>query len=92
MQLYIIQYPSMYPNGCSSQRLIVANNNLVRSVLTDDERGEKTKKLNSKCLQPRWCPSDLSRTQKRRLQVMCKKISGEPSGGCTVRLANTNEV
>ena len=44
MQLYIIQYPSMYPNGCSSQRLIVANNNLVRSVLTDDERGEKTKK------------------------------------------------
>ena len=63
----------MYPNGGSSQRQIIANNNLVKSVLIDDEGCEKNKKQDSKCLQLRWCPSGLSHTQKRRLQQMRKQ-------------------
>ena len=62
MHSYIIQYPSMYPNGGSSQKQIIANNNLVRSVLIDDEGCEKNKKQDNNCLQPRWSPSDLSHT------------------------------
>ena len=48
-----------------------------KSVLTNDEGSEKTKTQDIKCLQPRWCPSGLSHTQKRRLQRMRKKESVE---------------
>jgi hypothetical protein len=58
MQLYIIQYPSIYSNSGSLQRLIVANNDLVRSALIDDKEGVKTR---SKTL-------NVFHTQKRRLQ------------------------
>ena len=65
MQIYYIQYPSMYPN-CIPQRPI--SNNLVKKDLNCSKEGEKNVKKDSKYLQPRWCPSGLSHTQKRRLQ------------------------
>ena len=74
MQPYYIQYPSVYPS-CISQRLI--SNNLVRKELNYNKEGEKDVKKNSKYLQPRWCPSGLSHTQKRRLQRLRKQESME---------------
>ena len=65
IQPYYIQYSSMYPN-CIPQRPI--NNNLVEKDLNCSKEGEKNVKKDSKYLYPRWCPSDLSHTQKRRLQ------------------------
>jgi hypothetical protein len=45
---------------------------LVDTVMEDtapDSREEKTNKVvDSKYLQPRWCPPDLTHTQKRKLQ------------------------
>ena len=65
IQPYYSQCPFMYPS-CISQRPI--SNNLVEKDLNCNKKGEKDVKKNSKYLQPRWCPSDLSYTQKRRLQ------------------------
>ena len=42
MQPYIIQYPSTYPNCDSSQRPVIANNNLVKTELVDSKAGEKS--------------------------------------------------
>ena len=70
MQPYYIQYPSIYPN-CIPQRPI--NNNLVEKELNCSKEGEKDVKKDSKYLQPRWCPSGLSHTQKRRLQRLRKQ-------------------
>ena len=67
MQSYYIQYPSMYPN-CIPQRPII--NNLVGKDLNCSKKGEKNVKKDSKYLRPRWCPSGLSYTQKRRLQCL----------------------
>ena len=55
----------MYPS-CVSQRLI--SNNLVEKDPNCSKEGEKNVKKDSKYLQPRGCLSDLSHTQKRRLQ------------------------
>ena len=44
MQPYIIQYPSTYSNCRASQRPIIANNDLVRSVLINGKRRGKNKK------------------------------------------------
>ena len=74
MQSYYIQYPPMYPNHASSQRPIVANNNLAKN---DFGYRKEDIKQDSKYLQPRWCPSGLSHTQKRRLQRMRKRESME---------------
>ena len=70
MQPYYIQYPSIYPN-CIPQRPI--SNNLVEKELNCSKEGEKDVKKDSKYLQPRWCPSGLSHTQKRRLQRLRKQ-------------------
>ena len=67
MQSYYIQYPSMYSN-CIPQRSI--SNNLVEKDLNCSKEGEKNVKKDSKYLHPRWCPSGLSYTQKRRLQCL----------------------
>ena len=77
MQSYYIQYPSIYPNHASPQRPIVASNNLVKKGVDCSKEVEKSAKQDSKYLQPRWCPSGLSHTQKRRLQRMRKKESME---------------
>ena len=53
MQPYIIQDPHAYPNCGASQRPIIANNNPVKSVLTDNEGGEINKKRYNKYLQSR---------------------------------------
>jgi len=73
MQSYFIQYPPIYPNCGTSQRLIVASNNLVKKDLYCSKEGKKSMKQDSRYLQPRWCPSGLSHTQKRRLQRMRKE-------------------
>ena len=65
MQPYYIQYPSIYPN-CITPRPI--SNNLVGKDPNCSKEGEENVKKDSKYLQPRWCPSGLSHTQKRRLQ------------------------
>ena len=73
-QSYYIQYPSIYPS-CISQRPI--NNNLFGKDLSCSKEGEKDVKESSKYLQPRWCPSGLSHTQKRKLQRLRKQESME---------------
>ena len=73
MHPYFIQYSSIYPSYGASQRPIVANNNLVESKPNCSKEGEKDIKQDNKYLQPRWCPSGLSHTQKRRLQRMRKE-------------------
>ena len=67
----------MYPNHALLQRPIVASNNPVKQDVDCSKENEKSKKQNSKYLQPRWCPSGLSHTQKRRLQRMHKKEAME---------------
>ena len=77
MQSYYIQYPPMYPNHALLQRPIVASNNPVKQDVDCSKENEKSKEQDSKYLQPRWCPSGLSHTQKRRLQRMRKKEAME---------------
>ena len=74
MQPYYIQYPSIYPS-CISQRPI--SNNLIKKDLNCSNESEKNVKEDSKYLQPRWCPSGLSHTQKRRLQHLSKQETME---------------
>ena len=73
MQSYYIQYPPMYPNYALPQRPVVASNNLIKKDVGCSKADEKSTKQDSKYLQPRWCPSGLSQTQKRRLQCLHKK-------------------
>ena len=77
LQSYFIQYLSMYPNGCLSQRPIVASNNLVKKDFGCSKEGRKDTKQDSRYLQPRWCPSGLSHTEKSKLQRMRKKETME---------------
>ena len=74
MQSYYIHYPPIYPSF-ASQRPI--SDNLVKRDTDCSKECEKNIKQDSKYLQPRWCPSGLSHTQKRRLQRMRKKESME---------------
>ena len=67
MQSYYFQYPIIYPS-CVLPRPIVTSDNLVKKETNCSKESEKSIKQDSKYLQPRWCPSGLSRTQKRRLQ------------------------
>jgi hypothetical protein len=73
MQPYFIQYPPIYLNCSTSERPIIASNNPVRKDLNCSKEGEKDVKKNSKYLQARWCPSDLSHTQKKILQHLHKQ-------------------
>ena len=74
MQSYYIQYPPIYPSYASPQRPIVASNNLVKK---DFSCSKKDMKQDSRYSQPRWCPSGLSHTQKRKLQRLRKQESVE---------------
>jgi hypothetical protein len=60
----------------SMQRPIVLDNNLVGSASINSKGGHKDND-ESKYSQPRWCPSGLTHTQKRRLQRMLKQGSME---------------
>jgi hypothetical protein len=74
MNSYTIQYPVAYSNYNALQRPIVCNSNLVKNnVCTTIKQGENSNKQNAKEMQPRWCPSGLSHTQKRRLQRLRKR-------------------
>ena len=74
MVLYYIHYPPLYPSY-ASQRPI--SDNLIKKNIDCSKECEKSIKQDSKYIQPRWCPSGLSHTQKRRLQRMRKKESME---------------
>jgi hypothetical protein len=74
MNSYMIQYPFTYSNYNALQRPIVCNSNLVKNnVCTTIKQGVNSNKQNAKEMQPRWCPSGLSHTQKRRLQRLHKR-------------------
>jgi len=77
MQSYYIQYPSICPNYISPQRPVIASNNLVKKGIDCSKTDEKSTKQDSKYLQPRWCPSGSTHTQKRSLQHLRKKESME---------------
>jgi hypothetical protein len=72
----MIHYPPTYVNHGSMQRPIVLDNNLVGSASINSKGGHKDSD-ESKYSQPRWCPLDLTHTQKRRLQQMRKQESME---------------
>jgi hypothetical protein len=92
MQSYYIQYPPMYPNHTLLQRPIVASNNLVKQDADCSKEDEKSKKQGSKYLQPRWCPSGLSHTQKQRLQHMRKKEAMEQQVEAMLKMSATMEM
>ena len=80
----------MYPNYASPQRPIVASNDLVKRAFNCSKEDGRQ---DSKYLQPRWCPSGLSHTQKRRLQRMHKKEAMEQQVEAVSKtLAITKEV
>ena len=64
----------MYPSSISQGPI---SNNLVENDPNCSKESEKDVKKNSKYLQPRWCPSGLSHTQKKRLQRLRKQESME---------------
>ena len=74
MQPYYIQYPSIYLNYIPPRPI---SNNLIEKDPNCSKEGEENVKKDSKYLQPRWCPSGLSHTQKRMLQCLCKQESME---------------
>jgi hypothetical protein len=74
MNSYMIQYPIAYSNYNTLQRPIVCNSNLVKNdVCITNKQGENSKKQNAKEMQPRWCSSSLSHTQRKRLQRLRKR-------------------
>ena len=73
MQSYYVQYPPIYSNYALPQRSVVSSNDLVKRDIDCIKADEKGAKQDLKYLQPKWCPSGLSHTQKRRLQRMRKK-------------------
>jgi len=74
MQSYYIYYPLIYPSFASQRP--ISNNLVEKDIDCSKECGESIKQ-DSKYIQPKWCPSGLSHTQKRRLQRMRKKESME---------------
>jgi len=88
MQSYFIQYPPIYPNCGTSQRLIVASNNLVKKDLYCSKEGKKSMKQDSRYLQPRWCPSSLSHTQKKKVATDAQGVHGTVRGGCTSKVGD----
>ena len=88
----------MYPNHTSPQRPIVVNNDLVKKDIDCSKADEKDAKQDSKYLQPRWCPSGLSHTQKRRLQRMRKKeameqqVESVPKTLATMKMVGPNKL
>jgi hypothetical protein len=93
MKPYMIQYPIAHPNYGELQRPIAYNNNLVKNnACTTIKQGGGSNEQNSKGMQPRWCPSGLSHTQKRRLQRMRKQGSMEQSTVVTPTRSATRQV
>ena len=89
MQSYYIQYPSIYPNHASPQRPIVASNNLVKEDVDCSKEVEKSVKQDSKYLQPRWCPSVLSHTQKEKAAMDVQEgVHGTTSVGYTSKVGD----
>ena len=81
----------MYPNYALPQRPIVSSNDLVKKDIDCSKADEKGVKQDSKYLQPRWCPSGLSHTQKRRLQRMRKKDAMEQQVEAVPKMSATTK-
>jgi hypothetical protein len=68
----IIQIGSMdVPNGEDAKRPIVPNNKVLTSsteVVAANDHEASGSSSNSKYFLPRWCPTGLTRTQRRNLQ------------------------
>ena len=92
MHPYFIQYSSIYPSYGVSQRPIVASNNLVKSKPNCSKEGEKYIKQDNKYLQPWWCPSGLSHTQKRKLQQMREESMEQRAEVVPARSATMKQV
>jgi hypothetical protein len=94
MNSYMIQYPIAYSSCGALQSPIVFNNNLVKNIVCATiKQGEDSNEQNSKGMQPRWCPSGLSHTQKRKLQWMRKQRSMEqPTVVTPMRSTTTKQV
>ena len=71
-------YIISYPNYGALQQPIACNSNLVKNeACAIVKQCENNIKQDSMYLRPRWCPSGLSHTQKRRLQRLHKQESME---------------
>ena len=92
MRPYFIQYSSTYLSYGVFQRPIIASDNLVKSKPNCGQDGEKDVKQDNQYLQPRWCPSGLSHTQKRRLQWMRKESMEQQAEVVTARSATMKQV
>jgi hypothetical protein len=93
MKSYMIQYPIAHPNYGKLQRPIAYSNKLVKNnVCATIKQGGGSNEQNSKGMQPRWRPSGLSRTQKRRLQRMRNQGSMEQSTMVTPARSATKKV
>jgi hypothetical protein len=93
MKPYMIQYPIAHPNYGTLRRPIAYNNLVKNNVCTTIKQGEGSNEQNSKGMQPRWCPSCLSRTQKRNLQWMRKQRSmDQPTVVTPTRSTTTKQV
>ena len=86
MQSYYIHYPPLYPSF-ASQRPI--SDNLIKKNIDCSKECEKSIKQDSKYLQPRWCPSDLSRTKKDKAEMDAQEeVHETASGGCTGKISD----
>jgi hypothetical protein len=90
MKPYMIQYPIAHPNYGKLQTPIARNNNLVKNnVCAAIKQGGGSNEQNSKGMQPRWCPSGLSRTQKKEITTDAKaRINGAIYSGHTGKVSN----
>ena len=91
MQSYYIQYHPMYPNYVSPQRPVVSSNDLVKQDIDCSKADEKGSKRDSKYLQPKWCPSGLSHTQKKVASYAQEGDNGATSRGRAKDINNHEE-
>ena len=93
MHPYFIQYSSTCSSYGVPQRLIVVNNNLVKSKPNCSKDGEKDMKQDNQYLQPRWCASSLSHTQKKETATNAQeRVYGTIGKGCTSKVCDHEAV
>ena len=86
MQSYYIYYPPIYPSY-ASQRPI--SDNLVKKDIDCSKECEKDMRPDSKYLKPRWCPPDLSHTQKKKITTFAQEgVHGTTIRGCTSKASD----
>ena len=81
----------MYPNYALPQRPVVSSNDLVKHDIDCSKADEKGSKRDSKYLQPKWCPSGLSHTQKKVASYAQEGDNGATSRGRAKDINNYEE-